>query len=87
MHWSGASALAQLNPVLSARNRASIRDAKVAVSGKRLAQQRDALQDLPEVHQQGGEKEAGSLRQDRESWERQTATSGRLAGFCPQTAV
>lgn len=55
VQWSGASTLAELNPVPFARNRTSIRDAKGAAcqeSAQLSSEQQGALQALTEAHQQ-----------------------------------
>lgn len=93
VQWSGAPTQAQLNPVLFARNRTNIRDANSTVF-QESAQLSSKVPCKPlqkhfsrATSLQGGEKEAGSQRQDRGSWESQTATSRTLAGFCPQSTL
>lgn len=81
---SDASTPAQLNPLLLARNRTCIRDAKAAVcqqSAQLSSEQQGALQALGEMYQKSFVlTQRGRGGRIRASWERQTVIARRLAG-------
>jgi len=82
---SGASTLAQLNSVLFARNRTSRSDARGAAcqrSAQLSSEQQGDLQALTAAHQQS-HMLARRRKGGRVGEPKTTATSRRLAGFCP----